>query len=193
MFDYRFFRRSHVMAMGYGASFVGAGRCVGVSLVATVWVIVCIVLGGCGLPRVEPIEHLRGNGLDEPFPGASMARFHMPFEKLDLAISVAFKRQHWGLLRLKLESADGDSDEALQGVLRASALLPDGRTAQVVAWVEGGSEFAVAVRVGHFGDRGHERVFLEILGKTLRTKLTRRSQFKLPNSIPEELEPPFDG
>jgi len=158
----------------------------GVPLVATAWAIVCIVLGGCGLPRVESIEYLRGANLDEPFPGASMASFHAPFEQLDLAIPVAFKKHHWGLLRVKQEDTESDADDALQGVLRAWALLPDGRTAQVVAWAVSSSKFAVAVRVGHFGDRGHERSFLGLLAKTLRTKLTRRPRFELPDSTLED-------
>lgn len=172
--------------MGYGVSSFGGGRCMGMPLGAAVWTIVCIVLGGCGSPRVEPIEHLRGMGLDEPFPGASMASFHMPFERLGLAIPVVFKRQRWGLLRVNREEVEGDVGEVRQGVLRAAALLPDGRTAQIVAWAVDHSRFAVAVRVGHFGDRGHERAFLGLLAKTLRGKLTRRPRFELPGPILED-------
>lgn len=180
MLDYLIFRRSNKTVVGGGASLSRRGRCIGVQLGAAAWTIVCIVLGGCGLPRIEPIEHLHGVGLDEPFPGASIAHFPMPFERLDLAIPIAIKRQHWGLLRVKREAAQGDAGESLQEVLRAAALLPDGRTAQVVAWTVDSSKLAVAVRVGHFGDRGHERAFLGLVAKTLRTKLTHRPRFKLP-------------
>ena len=157
--------------------------CIDVLLGAMAWAVVCIVLGGCGMPQVEPIEHLRGAGLDEPFPGASMAHFHMPFEPLDLAIPIAFKRQHWGVLSVKREPTSDDTGGI--GVLRAAALLPDGRTAQVVGWAVDNSKFAVAVRVGHFGDRDHERAFLGLLAKTLRTKLKRRLRFELPDPVKE--------
>lgn len=144
---------------------------------------VCVILSGCGRLRIEPIDHLRGAGLDESFPDASMAQFDLPFKKLDLAITLAFKRQNWGSLRLMKPSPTfADTSGTSHQVLRAAALLPDGRTVQVVGWPVDGSKFTVAVRIGHFGDRDQERAFLELLHKTLRgAKLTRRRHFKLPD------------
>ena len=181
MFDYRIFRRSNGAVMSREPGYPGKQPCVGTLLGS----VVCMVLIGCGVPRVEPIEHLRGTGLDEPFPDASMAYFYMPFEKLDLVIPIAFKKQHWGLLRVKRSLTATAANGTSQRVLRAAALLPDGRTAQVVGWLVDSSRFAVAVRVGHFGDRDEERAFLGLLTKTLRTKLTRRVRFELSDATQE--------
>lgn len=134
------------------------------------WFAWVVVLVGCMGP-VEPVSHLQGSGLDEPFPDASGAALRGEWGRLPYDIPRAIQKAHWGKL-----SVDAVSSPRGQ-VVRAGALLPDGREAAVVAWpMEQGGVY-VAVRVGPFGDREQEKAFLNSLQAVLSGKISRRQRF----------------
>lgn len=133
---------------------------------------------GCSGPQVQPIDHLTGSGLDQSLPNASLARWEADFDRLIYDIPRAVKKLHWGLIGVQnVPSATGEVT-----VLRAEALLPNGHVATIVAWRSHSGFMAVALRVGHFGDRRQERVFISQLAKILRGKPSRRHRqtFELP-------------
>jgi len=91
----------------------------------------------------------------------------------------------WSVLRL--DQADPPADPG-KPTIQAALLLPDGRTAHVIAVgaADGDSASAVAafdvrIRVGRLGDPAREKTFLKQLSKTLRGKpMRQRIKFELP-------------
>jgi len=132
-----------------------------VASLALLWV------AGCHGPLVEPMDHLKEAGLDEPFPGASGAHWRADFDRLIYDIPRAMEKHHWGMLSIKQVTADGDR------LVRASGLLVDGREAKLVAWPSGKNSVAVALRVGRFGDPDQEQAFINRLAEVLRGKIGR--------------------
>ena len=161
------------------------GRCG--SFAATSWlsccgVAVCLLVGvGCAGPAIHPTDHLAGPGVDEPFLDGSMARWGADFNRVIYDIPRAVKRSHWGLLHAQPDGPDEpgvtpDGVSSTGRVVRARALLPDGRTATIIAWSADEGAIAVVVRVGRFGDRPMERVFISELAQVLRGKPGRRQR-----------------
>ena len=134
-------------------------------------------LVGCQMPQIEPTNHLTGPGLDRPLPDASMASWPAAFDRLIYDIPRAIKRLHWGMLTVR---QDPDAP-----VIRATALLPDGREATLFAWEPRQGLITVALRVGHFGDRRQERACIAAVRAVLRGKPSRRHRqgFQLPVAV----------
>ena len=148
---------------------------------SVVWV--CLV--GCAAPVAGPIDHLTGPGLDEPLPNATAARWSADFDRLMDDIPRATKKLHWGLLWVRNES-DRLEPRRVAAVVRAAALLPDGRLATVVVWSVNQSDIGVALRVGGFGDPHQENKFIRCLAKVLRGRPGRKQKqgFDWPDPTP---------
>ncbi len=138
-------------------------------------VILCAGLVGCDSLTIVSVDRLTAPGLDELFPHASMANITGDYQRLNYDIPRAMKASHWGMLSLTHEPAG--SARARHSVLRAAALLPDGRTATIVAWSKNERVVSVAVRVGNLGDGEREKDFLAQLGSVLRGKPSRTHRF----------------
>ncbi len=146
-----------------------------------------LILGftGCASSGpVKTVEDLTAVGLAEPFPNASMAQWSADYSRLRYDIPRAFKESHWGKMGLQEQQA-ADADGQPVRVIRAMGLLPDGRTATVVAWPVGdGTNIGVAVRVGLRGDRPNERAFLDALAGVLRGPISRQQRREELFSLP---------
>ncbi len=148
--------------------------------VTRVLTVVAVVMGGlwgCGGVAVERIEDLGVAGIGEPFPSASMARLGGGFDRLVDDIPRAVKQHHWGLLSLRrsrVEHAHRVRRDQTSEVIRARALLPDGREAEMVAWPVGEDRVGMAVRVGRGGDADAEKAFLKRFARVLRGRPSRR-------------------
>ena len=139
-------------------------------------VVLCVgLVVGCDSVEIVSVDRLSAPGLDEPFPHASMAILLGDYDRLEYDIPRAMKACHWG----KISLTQGPAGSAQTGgpILRARALLPDGRTATMVAWPKGERLVSVSVRVGHRGDREWERDYLTQLGSILRGKPSRTQRF----------------
>ena len=130
-------------------------------------------------PNPVPVGHIQTTHIDEPFLDGSFAQWKADADRLADDIRRSFRDLHWG--RKYLRRHPGDDRQPLQ-LVRAAALLNDGRTATVVAWPVHQHQVAVAVRVGQFGDLAQQRKFIHMLAKTLygKPKPKRGSLFRLP-------------
>lgn len=153
----------------------------------------------------DSADHLsppRADGQERTFV-VSPRRLHE-----DLRRSMA--EAHWAVVRIEkpVNPATTQPNGDAAPVLRAWALLPDGRTAAIAAWVAPPSEpgavrasaerpgpgadhddpwlrdpitLRLRVSVGRLGDAEAERFFLDALEETLRgPALPRRIRFELP-------------
>lgn len=145
--------------------------------------LVCVM--GCEAIRIRATDRLIAPGIDEPFSGASMAQWPADFNRLIYDIPWAIKKLHWGLLGIRQISVDPGPARLATQIVRGAALLPDGRTATIVAWPVNDSTIGVAWRVGHFGDRRQERNFIRCLAQVLRGKPSRKQRqgFELPDPV----------
>lgn len=153
-------------------------------LLAVVGVLSAVCVAGCVQLTVRSIDRLSGAAINEPFPDASVAQWPADFKRLVYDIPRAVKKHHWGMLGLKQHGPEGGDTEteASERIIRAAALLPDGRSATIVAWPEDETTIAVALRVGPFGDALQEEAFLVRLAQVMRGKPSRRhrQEFELP-------------
>ncbi|MBI1338135.1 MAG: hypothetical protein GC164_14415 [Phycisphaera sp.] len=107
----------------------------------------------------------------------STARFLAQASRLKGDIERTVEWCHWGLLHIR---QDGQT-------LRAAAVLPNSRDAQVTVELGAGPDtqrdVAVTVKVGPFGDPEWERVFLDNFRGSLREKArpVRDRGFTLPD------------
>ena len=140
---------------------------------------VCWAIGCQSEPK--PIDPVQAGVLDEPFPHASATQLKGDFNRLVYDIPRAVKKHHWGMLNLEPFTANKPGEPSKQSV-RAQALLPDDRTASLIAWRVDQNAIGIAMRVGHFGDPGREHAFFDELARVLRGKPSRRHRqgFELP-------------
>ena len=105
-----------------------------------------------------------------------MARWRGDPERLKVDLRRAIEALHWAVVSLDRRPAALELDDLRQPPIedvlgavawRLVALLPDGRSAHVVAWTPRIQHVAVAVRVGYFGDEAKERRFIAQLRRTL--------------------------
>ncbi len=122
--------------------------------------------------------------------GASTSRLQGRTDALAVDVGRAIDRTGWGRLHVREQAASIEGSElpehARREVVHAAALLPNGRTAEIVARAAGPGEVMAAVRVGHFGDAQAERAFLSTLQKVLSGKPApvRDARFRLPAGWP---------
>lgn len=111
---------------------------------------------------------------------ASTARVEGERSRLADDIRRAIKRSHWGLVRFTEAENAG-------GVMRAEAMLADGRVVTIVLEPGEAETHTVAVRVGRFGDAAVETAYLQVLADTLcdTPKPPRDAKFHLPDNWPE--------
>ncbi len=153
----------------------------------TVGVVVGMALAVCGVGceavPIRATNQLNIGPTHLVFIGASVAKWPADFDRLIYDIPRTVRRVNWGLLNVKSLPVNGNARSRSQPpIIRASALLPDGRTATVIAWPASDRAIGVALRVGHFGDRRQEGRFIRHLAQVLRGKPSRkhRQAFELP-------------
>ena len=145
-------------------------------------IISCLFTDGCAYspPALTDSNRLRGPGLDEPFEDSSTANWPADPGRLATDIRRAFRELDWGRMYIRKDPAAADHGE----VVRAAALLPDGRLATIIAWpaTDDGVSVGVGLRVGRFGDRDREQQFVNMLAKLLAGKPApvRGGSFALP-------------
>ena len=117
--------------------------------------------------------------LDESLEDGSSAQWKADADRLLADIGRSFRDLHWGKQYLRRQPRD--DRQPLQKV-RAAGLLPDGRTATVIAWPVEPDQIAVAVRIGQFGDAKQQQMFINMLAKILagKPKPKRGGSFRLP-------------
>ncbi len=138
-------------------------------------------LASCTRPHVRPLEYLTAPGIEEPFPSGSYAELPGDARRLPEDVQRAVERVHWGLIHFEGPLPSRPAD-AMATTVRAEALLPDGRTAAIVAWPSIVGGVGLAIRVGPFGDPREERAFAAVLAKTLagKPKPKRGGTFEIP-------------
>jgi len=143
--------------------------------------------GAPPLPPAPPIDYLTvnqlsGPGIDEPLPRATQAQLPGDPQRLGDDVQRTAKQLEWGMLSISdtIRKSDGSATPPGPAVVRARALLPDGRAATLVAWPiepatydEKGKKLlkpgrvAVALRVGFFGDRQNQERFIRRLSRVM--------------------------
>lgn len=113
---------------------------------------------------------------DHSLAGGSEATWTADGRRLFDDLRRAATEQHWGVLSLK-------KVEEPASAVRMTALLPDDRPAEVLAWPIDDDRVRVQVRIGRFGDGMRERAYLQTLGRILDgpPKRQRGGKFKLPD------------
>ena len=156
--------------------------------------VVCCALAaaGCGMDSRHGDRggHKSGENDHKIHFQGTLDSWRGPFVQVPLAIRVAVKDLGWGLLKAKDIAGHTAPGIAPAPSLRVEAdlLLPDGRTAKVIAWPEVSGErhlVRISVRAGHFGDSAVERRFIKrckalATGKPL---IPRAATFQLPDPI----------
>ena len=131
------------------------------------------------VPQSVPIDRIQNTHVDEPFLDGSLAQWQADGDRLVDDIRRSFRDLHWGKTYLRRQPSD---DRQPLQLVRAAAILDDGRTATVVAWPVRQDQVAVALRVGQFGDAARQQNFIHMLAKTLHGKPApkRGGSFRLP-------------
>jgi hypothetical protein len=127
-----------------------------------------------------PINQLQSgpDAATRPLAGGSVAQWRADPARLADDIGRAFSDIHWGTLYIR-ENPDRAGDDP---IVRAAALVDDGRRVLVAAWPAGQEQVRVAVRVGEFGHARAQQQFINALAKRLRGKPKRQygGHFELP-------------
>jgi len=105
--------------------------------------------------------------------GDNPAHFNVSVDRLEREIPRTLEKCYWGLLRQKRRD---------DGVIEVDALVPNERTAYIVATPVGEGRSEVSIRVGLTGDVSSEQYFLAWLRQTLKLKprRVRGGKFELP-------------
>lgn len=143
-----------------------------------------ITAGGCAvsptLPQVQRIEAAEFGTITEDLRGGTAyivgkADNH---GRVESDIVRSFERSHWAKLRSSVTPPTASS----QARWRAAAILPDGRTTNVIARRTDAGDVSIAIRVGAFGDAATEHDYARVLAGSLleKPRPKRDHTFTLP-------------
>ncbi len=144
-----------------------------------------IIGTGCRSIEIQPVRTITVAGSVEPFIDGRIASFAGEPGRLADDVPRAIKRSHWGMIRIDQvsnEQANSAGETTTMTIVRADALLPDGRTAQIVAWGSGQDRVTAAIRMVRFGDAAEHDRYLNTLAQVLdgKPKRVRAGTFDLP-------------
>lgn len=123
---------------------------------------------GC-TPKVNicPVTAMTQPGIaDDRFNQGSYAEVNGEYDRLTADIPRTIKKIHWGLLSISASKATDMQREPIH----AQALVPDGRTVEILTWELREGVIAVTLQGGRFGSRELESVFVTRLQKVLSGK-----------------------
>lgn len=146
--------------------------------------LVMICAGGCSatraLPEVQRIEAAEFGTVTDDVRGGTAYVVGKADDsgRVESDIVRSFERSSWAKLRSSV-AADASADSPRWA---AAAVMPDGRTAYVIARRSSAGVVSIAVRVGAFGDEASERGYARVLAGSLvdKARPKRDHTFTLP-------------